>query len=447
MSFIEINQTDWTETVPDKMWRPTLFGLAILLAALASMGVWAVSAPLSSAVIAPGKFVAVGQNKIVQHLEGGIIKSVAVYEGARVKQGDKLLTLDDTGPRANLQLVSHRLNRLRAQQARLIAESRWASDIVFPDRMMTDAYKNRDEDTRQILERQQEEFQARRDKTNAELSVLRQEIVTRRDSITGHEAEIASLRRQLVLIDEELKGKEQLYQKKLVVLPKLLELRRVKAQLDGRIGVLRSSIAEQRNGIVRTERQILQLRTTMVDRSVADLRKVEGEIDDLREQLRKAEDVLRRLDVRAPVDGIIMKLAHNVAGGVVKPGGPILEIVPIGDEPIVEARIKPSDIDQIAAGDPVRIRLTALNQRLTPIVSGQVTYVSADTLDGSGTRADGSGYLVRIMLDREQVSGLDGFRPVPGMPVEAFISTGERTFFDYLMRPVLDSMARAFREA
>jgi multidrug efflux pump subunit AcrA (membrane-fusion protein) len=120
--------------------------------------------------------------------------------------------------------------------------------------------------------------------------------------------------------------------------------------------------------------------------------------------------------------------------------------VPIGDEPIVEARIKPSDI-QIAAGDPVRIRLTALNQRLTPIVSGQVTYVSADTLDGSGTRADGSGYLVRIMLDREQVSGLDGFRPVPGMPVEAFISTGERTFFDYLMRPVLDSMARAFREA
>lgn len=142
-----------------------------------------------------------------------------------------------------------------------------------------------------------------------------------------------------------------------------------------------------------------------------------------------------------------MKLAHNVAGGVVKPGGPILEIVPIGDEPIVEARIKPSDIDQIAAGDPVRIRLTALNQRLTPIVSGRVTYVSADTLDGAGARASGSGYLVRIMLDREEVSGLDGFRPVPGMPVEAFISTGERTFFDYLMRPVLDSMARAFREA
>ena len=447
MSGVHTQDKDWFDTIPTSLRAPTLSGLFILVVSIAGFGIWAATAPLQSAVIASGRFVATGQNKVIQHLEGGIVRHVRVKEGDHVKRGDLLVSLDDTGSKANLQLFTHRYWRLKAQQARSIAESKWFDEIQFPKILMTAAYEHGDGDVRLILLRQREEFRARREKLIAEAAILNQEIATREEAIRGLGAEIESIGTQLRLIGEELKNKTQLYQQKLVVLPKLLELKRVRAQLIGRSARLKSNITEERKGITKTRGQILHLRTVAVDQAIVELRRIEGELDDVQEQQRKARDVLQRIDIAAPVDAVVVKLMHHTPGAVVKPGGEIMELVPVGDEPIIEARVQPRDIDKVENGQTARVRLTALNQRLTPTVDGHVVYVSADTVEG---RKDGNyvgGYVVRVRLDAGNVSALKDFRPVPGMPVEAFIETGERTFFDYLMRPLVDSMARAFRES
>ena len=438
---------DWSDTVPTSLRTPILFGLLILIGSIAGFGVWAVTAPLQSAVVASGKFVATGQNKTVQHLEGGIVRHIRVKEGDRVTRGDVLVSLDDTGSTANLQLLNHRYHRLKAQQARLISESNWSDEMTFPADLVTAAYERDEGDVRLIMTRQREEFRARREKLNAEIAILNQEIATRKEAITGFGAEIDSLDIQMQLIDEELRNKTKLYKKKLVLLPQLLELKRVRAQLFGRSARLRSKIAEENKGIIKTRGQIVHLRAVAVDQAVTELRRIESELDDIQEQQRKARDVLQRIDIKAPVDAVVVKLMHHTPGAVIKPGGEIMELVPVNDEPIIEARVQPRDIDQVENGQIARVRLTALNQRLTPTVQGQVIYVSADTLEDRQGGGDPGGYVVRVRLETDKVAALEDFRPIPGMPVETYIETGERTFFDYLMRPLVDSMARAFRES
>ena len=215
---------------------------------------------------------------------------------------------------------------------------------------------------------------------------------------------------------------------------------------QGRSARLQSKIAEENKGIIKTRGQIVHLRAAAVDQAVTELRRIETELDDIHEQRRKARDVLQRVDIKAPVDAVVVKLMHHTPGAVIKPGGEIMELVPVNDDPIIEARVQPRDIDQVENGQVARVRLTALNQRLTPTVEGQVIYVSADTLEDR-RGGDPGGYVVRVRLETDKVAALEDFRPIPGMPVETYIETGERTFFDYLMRPLVDSMARAFRES
>jgi len=447
MSGTHAQSKDWSNTVPTGLRTPTLFGLFILIVSMAGFGIWAVTAPLQSAVVASGRFVAKGQNKVIQHLEGGIIRHIRVKEGDHVKRGDVLISLDDTGSKANLRLLNHRHNRLKAQQARLIAESKWSDEIRFPANLITNAYEGGDDDVRLIISRQREEFKARREKLIAETAILNQEIAIREEVITGFDGEIKTISTQLLLIDEELRNKTQLYKQKLAILPKLLELKREHAQLMGRSARLKSNIAEEKKGIIKTRDQILHLRAVAVDQAVGELRRVEGELDDIQEQQRKAGDVLQRINITAPVDAVIVKLMHHTPGAVVKPGGEIMELVPVNDEPIIEARVQPRDIHKVENGQVARVRLTALNQRITPTVPGHVVYVSADTVEDRRGGSDPGAYVVRIRLETEKVATLKVFRPIPGMPVEAFIETGERTFLDYLMRPLVDSMARAFRES
>ena len=436
---------EWSDAVPTSLRNPSIFGLIILVASLAGFGIWAVTAPLHSAVIASGRFVASGQNKFIQHLEGGIIRQVKVKEGDFVKRGEVLLSLEDTGAKANLRLLNHRYYRLRAQQARWIAESKWSNAIQFPDDLKT-VVKEHDDELLLIVLRQREEFSAHREKLTAKTAILNQEITIREQAITGFGEEIKSIDTQLRLIDEELKNKTLLYEQKLAVLPKLLDLKKSHAQLMGRSGRLKADIAEQKMEISKTRKEILHLRAAAVDQAFAELRRIEGELDDIREQQRKAQDVLQRVDIVAPVDAVVVKLMHHTSGAVVKPGGEIMELVPVNDEPIIEARVQPRDIAKVKNGQFARVRLTALDQRVTPTVPGNVVYVSADTVEGLRGGDEPSGYIVRIILKTDDAPELGAFRPIPGMPVEAFIETGERTFFNYLTRPLVDSMARAFRE-
>jgi membrane fusion protein, type I secretion system len=224
--------------------------------------------------------------------------------------------------------------------------------------------------------------------------------------------------------------------------------------VSGELGDLTGRIADSRERIARAEHQIAQLRSAAAQKAAEELRGTESELDDVQEQIRAARDVVERIEVRAPVRGVVVKLNHHTTGAVVAPGAVILELLPINEELIIEARVNPSDISHVQVGQHALVRLTAFNQRITPMIEGKVIYVSADTVSEQDARREAEpllsrrqSYVARVRLDeREARAKVENFRPLPGMPADVYIKTGERTFFDYILRPLLDSLSRAFRE-
>jgi HlyD family secretion protein len=295
---------------------------------------------------------------------------------------------------------------------------------------------------------------ARRSKRLSEEDVLRKEIAGLQQSVAGYEAQANSTRQRMALFAEELRDKQRLLDQQLARRTEVLAIQRSEAALTGELGELVARIADARERIARAMQQIAQVRSAAMQKSIEELRTTETELDDLEEQIRAAQDVLDRLEVRAPVRGIVVKLHQHTSGGVVGAGTVILELLPVNDELIIEARLNPSEIGHVKTGQQALVRLTALNQRVTPMVEGSVVYLSADAVAyGSRTKTEQESalrpsYVVRVRLNDSDVQHkVVAFRPTPGMPADVFIKTGERTFFDYIMRPVFDSFSRAFREA
>lgn len=443
---------EWHRGVPSSLRGPTIAGVAILLLCVGGFGVWAARAPLDGAVVVSGSFVATGQNKHVQHLEGGIIREMAVREGDLVEAGQPLLRLDPTAAQAKLRRLELRHNRLLIMKARLLAELEAAETFALPDGLIGEA---RDPEVRALFERQLVELRARREKQATEEEVLRKEIASLQESIVGYASQIESTRARLALFGEELKDKTGLLSRQLVRKTEVFALQRAEAGLAGELAELTARIADARERTARAEQQIIHVRSSATQKTIEDLRNTETELDDVLEQIRAARDVVDRLEVRAPVRGIVVKLHHHTQGGVIGAGAVILELLPVNDELVIEARLKPSEISHVIAGQDALVRLTALNQRLTPMIDGKVAYVSADAVagqHGANGKNDGEAplrpsYIVRVRLDQKDIERkVGGFRPTPGMPADIFIKTGERTFFDYIMRPVMDSFSRAFRE-
>ena len=243
-------------------------------------------------------------------------------------------------------------------------------------------------------------------------------------------------------------------EKQLIKRSEILALMRSEASLTGELGELLGRIGDAKEKIARAEQQIVQLRTVATQKAIEELHTATAELDDVQEQILAAHDVVERADVRAPVRGIVVKLHHHTAGGVVAAGGILMELLPINDELMIQARIKPTDVAHVREGQHALVRLSGLNQRLTPMVEGSVTYLSADAVADQVVgrpqdqeAAKGVSFVVRVRLDQKDLAAkVEGFQPTPGMPADLFIETGERTFFDYLMRPLLDSFLRAFRE-
>jgi HlyD family type I secretion membrane fusion protein len=259
----------------------------------------------------------------------------------------------------------------------------------------------------------------------------------------------SSVHRQAQLIKEELGGKEQLLERGFIRKSEVLTLRRTGANLDGEVGRLGGEIGDARERIAKTREQIAGVRKAAIKTAVEQLYEISGELNDVRERIRTQTGIVGRTNLTAPVRGSVVKLRYHTNGGVIEPGKSIMEIVPLQDELIIEARIRPQDIDKVKRGRWATIRLTALNQRVTPMVGGEVIYLSADALPDDKQRAAGPPsdlYVVRVRLDRNDVGLVRDFEPTPGMPAELYIQTSERTFFEYLMQPLKDSMARAFRE-
>jgi len=444
---------EWYRDVPLSAKWPIFTCLAILVVWLGSFGVWAGVAPLNSAVVASGTFVATGQNKLVQHFEGGIVREIAVKEGDVVEANQVLVRMDDTAAKSRLRRLVLKNYRSIAMKARLEAEMGPSGTIETPAAFNG---SGRDPEIEAILERQRAELQARQVSRATEEAVLKMQIAGLEESIRGYEAQVQSTKDRIALFAEELKDKNMLLGQQLVRKTDVLALRRSEASLGGDLGEYLGRIADSKERIAQANEKIAQVHSTALRDIIKELRETETELDDLEEQIRAAQYVVDRVEVRSPVHGIVVKKNFHTPGGVVSPGAVILELLPIGDERIIEAHVNPKDISHVSVGQQALVRLSALNQRTTPMVGASVIYVSADTLAEqvqvrTETRSDSDTrrefYVVRVRLDQVDIlRRMPEFIPTPGMPADVYIKTGERTFFEYIMKPVFDSFSRAFRE-
>ncbi len=437
---------EWCEDVPTETRKPTFVGLAVLLVGVVGFGAWASLAPIEGAVIAAGNFVTTSQNKVVQHLEGGVIRNILVKEGDLVEEGQVLIRLDPTDPEATLSRLVLRRHRTMALRARLNAEIAGTPEIPFPAEL---ADKTDNREILAILDGQKKEFRARRDNLLFSVRSIEQGIASIREGIRGNETQTKAVQRQLDLINEELDGKRDLYQKGYVRKSDYLAIERAKAGLEGQIGQLTGAISDAKERIAREEQRILQTKSELVRSATEQLRNVEAEYDDVRERIRMAESASARIELKAPVRGIIVKMLYHTTGGVIGAGKDVVELLPLDDSLIIEARVRPQDIDNVHNGQDALVRLTALNQRITPMVPGKVVYVSADALPDERASKAGvatSTFVVRLVLDEDEARKVSNFRSTPGMPAEIFVKTGEQTFLTYLIKPVLDSFSHAFRE-
>ncbi|MEP2703981.1 MAG: HlyD family type I secretion periplasmic adaptor subunit [Roseibium sp.] len=440
---VQQDQADWYDTVPRSIVFHTCVGFFLLIFCIGGFAAWAFSAPLAAAVIASGSFVATGQNKKVQHYEGGIVKNILVQEGARVEAGEAIILLDETVASANERQMRFKLVRLEAINARLRAEYLGLDEVEYPKTLMD---SQKDEGISKILIGQKLNFLGSQTKLMSDISILTGTIQAIKHRREGYEQQRNSMVRQLELLKKEHEGKRYLFEKGLLLRPTMNALERAIAEAEGQIGRLASSMKESEAQISQHKEQIKQTRAAYKEKVLDDLQSIEAELDSAREQSRKARNVLERAIIEAPVSGTILRMHYHTSGGVIESGKTIVEILPANAPLIIEALVSRTDIDNVHVGQHATIRLTALNQRTTPVLNGAVRYVSADAISDSSTGVVREVYVTRIDFEPDELELVRDFIPTPGMPAEVIIQTDERTFMEYLAKPIVDSMSRAFRE-
>jgi HlyD family secretion protein len=416
---------------------------AIVVTSILIIGVagWGATAVISGAVVASGSLVVDSNVKKVQHLTGGIVGELRVRDGDRVRAGDIVVRLDETVTRANLAIITKGLDELMARKARLESERDGLDTIVFPAQLLAGTG---DPDRTAAMDSERKLFNLRRTARNGQKAQLQERIAQLQEEIVGLTAQQTSKIREIALIERELAGVRELWKQNLVQLTRLTALEREAARLDGEHGQLIAAAAQARGKITETSLQILQIDQDIASDVAKELREVDGKIGEFIERKVAAEDQLKRIDIRAPQDGTVFQLAVHTVGGVITAGDPIMLIVPEADNLSVEVRVNPQDIDRLQLNQKAVLRFTAFNVRTTPEIEGTVTRISADT--STDQRTGQSYYTIRIAMAADQVERLGDVKLLPGMPVEAFVQTGERTMFSYLMKPLHDQFVRAFRE-
>ena len=417
---------------------PTVvFGIVVMALFLGGFGAWAALASLETAAIAQGRVSVDGKRKTVEHLEGGIVADILVEEGEVVSAGQRLVLLNDTQARASYSLVEGQLHATAALRARLQAERDGSTEIRWPG-WLREAVRGES-----VLVAQERIFEARRQSLDNRTAIYKQRIAQMHEEVAGLEEEIAAQDQQIDLLEEELDGLGALIAKGFERKSRYLALKRRKAEVAGERARNRARIARVEQSVGETRLRITELGNALLNEVVEDLRESEVRMSDLRERLSSAHDVLLRTRVTAPVSGTVVDLRVVTRGGVVGPGEPLMDIVPTGDQLVIETRVEPMDIDVVHPDLPAQVRLTAFSHLTTPTLSGKVLQVSADSLVDERTGAPF--YEARIALDPEQ-SALRGLVLQPGMPAEVMIVTGKRTPLDYLLNPIVNSLGRALRE-
>lgn len=434
----------WYASVPRSTRKHVLAGMIITGVAVVGFSAWSATAPIAGAIITTGAFVASGQNKTIQHLEGGVIREILVREGDIVEAGQTLIVLDDTTPRAELRRLTLKQARLEAVEARLKAEINWNDSVEIPAHLMD----SDEQEVATIIENQRLTFKARRTGIQSEITAMEESVDSLSEHLAGARTQLASVKEQLALYEEEIGGKKGLLTNGLIRKSEVLQLQRARLAMQGEIGRLTGDIGDTRERITRAREQIAGLRNSAVKQAIEQLQDVRADLFDTRERLMTARGILERVRITAPVRGAVVKLRYHTPGGVVEPGRSILEVLPLRDELLIEVRVRPQDIDSVKRGNSAMVRLTALNQRITPMLEGEVVYVSADALseDGRTDKSSRDTYIARVRLSSDEIGTVANFTPTPGMPAEVYIRTADRTFFQYLTKPVRDTMSRAFRE-
>jgi len=418
-----------------------IVGLVVVLVIAGGFGGWASTVQISGALIAPGSVVVDSNVKKVQHPTGGVVGEVRVRDGDLVKAGDIVVRLDETVVKASLAIVVKTLNGLWARAARLEAEQRGLDKVQFPT-ALTD--RADDPDVRDVMASETKLFEVRVFGRTGQKAQLRERVTQLNEEIAGLTAQEQAKDKEIALVEKELVGVRQLYDQHLVQLSRLTTLERDQARLSGERAQYISSRAQAKGKITETELQIIQVDKDMVSEVSKDLRETNDKIGEFVERKVTAEDQLRRIEIRAPQDGMVLQSTVHTVGGVITAGDAIMMIVPQADALSVEAKVNPQDIDKLQIGQKTLLRLSAFNQRTTPELNGVVTRVSADVT--TDQRTGQSYYTIRVSMPPEEVARLGDNKIIPGMPVEAFVQTGDRTMFSYLLKPLSDQFMRAFRE-
>ena len=418
--------------------------VAIAAAALflvLGIGVIGATTELAGAIIASGALVVETNVKKVQHPAGGIVGELRVHDGSHVKAGDLLIRLDETMVRANVAMVENSLAELLARRARLEAERDGNDAVEFPEQLLQAAHQA---EIGRVIAGERKLFEFRRDAQRGQKAQLRERVAQLNDEVRGYTDQAAAKKKEIEFIGKELEGVRELWQKNLIPITRVTALERDGARLEGERGQLIATVAQGKGKISETELQIIQLDQNLRSEVSKELGDIRAKIAELVERKVTAMDQLQRIDIRAPQSGVVHQLAVHTKGGVVAAGEQIMLVVPAADELIVEVRVDPQRIDQLKLDQPAALRFPGFNQRTTPELNGRVSRIAADVIQDP--RSGQPYYLVRISLTTDEIARLNGLKLVPGMPVEAFIRTEERTMLSYLLKPLTDQARRAFRE-
>lgn len=423
--------------------RPLIIGLIGLVLLVGGFGTWATFTQISGAIIAPGR-IEVDQNRqVVQHPDGGVVAAIEVKEGDKVSAGQVLVRLDPTDLQSELSIIENQLAELMARRGRLEAERDGRATLIFDPLLIEISARNADADG--LMTGQKTLFEARTQTVAAEIDQLHKRRGQITNQIEGIEAQQGALARQLELIELELTDQQSLLDRGLAQATRVLSLQREQARLSGTMGDLSAQKAEAEGRITEIEITILKLGTDRREQAITTLRDLQFRELELREQRRALMEQMGRLDITAPVSGLVYNLQVFALRSVIRPADPVLFIVPQDRPLVINARIDTIHVDKLFLGQEVTLRFSAFDQRTTPELSGHVSQISADAFEDQETRA--SYYRAEIVLSEgEQTRLPEGTTLIPGMPVEAFIRTADRTPLAYLVKPFTDYLAKAFRE-
>jgi epimerase transport system membrane fusion protein len=437
------NTTSIPYSVNERRFR--YIGIIIIVIVFGGFGLWAALAPLSSAALAPGIVAVESYSKTVQHLEGGIVRNIAVRDGDNVKKDQTLIVLDDTQPKAQLEILNGQHYIALAKEARLLAQQTGADAVNYPEPLQVHADDPR---VKQAIEIQNNTFNVGKKAFEGEISLYRRQIEQLRARVKGMQSQRTSKDKMVRSFRNELDDYNALVKEGYAEKQRVREFERNMAQSEGERGELTSGIAETELQIAETELKILQLNKDLQRDVAKEFSEVQGQLFELRERIQSLQDTVIRTVIKAPDAGMIMGLAVHTIGAVIPPGGKLLDIVPQGESLIVEAKVTPLDIDRVHVGQSAEVRFSAFKSRSTPKIDGTLISLSADRLIDEKSPTQEPYYLARVAITSKGIQSLleSELKLLPGMPAEVLIHTGDRTMLQYLADPLKDTIARSFIE-